>query len=89
MNVDIKKLTDNPKFQEYLQAWQLYCAMEKKHEEDVKKMAENLQKEIEKQDALNEKLVMMREHPEWFKVTSPKEYGMNLNKRKYGNRRKH
>lgn len=86
---DQDNITNKKAFNEYLLAWQLYCAMEKKHEEDIKKMAENLQKEIEKQDALNEKLVMMRDHPEWFKVTSPKEYGMNLNKRKYGNYRKH
>jgi len=29
---------------------------------------------------------MMREHPEWFEVTSPKEYGMKLKKRKHGRR---
>ena len=32
------------------------------------------------------KLEMMREHPEWFEVTSPKEYGMKLKKRKHGRR---
>ena len=86
---DRDNITNKKAFNEYLLAWQLYCAMEKKHEEDIKKMAENLQKDIEKQDALNKKLVMMREHPEWFEITSPKQYGMNLKKRKYGNSRKH
>ena len=43
-----------------------------------------MKRDIEKQDELNKKFEMVQEHPEWFEITSPKQYGMNLNKHKYG-----
>lgn len=64
-----------------IQYWQ---NQEKKLEADAKEMIENFQRDIEKQEKLQKKIKMMREHPEWFETTSPKQYGMNLNKRKYG-----
>ena len=45
---------------------------------------EQIQRDIEKQDELNKKFEMMQEHPEWFETISSKQYGMNLNKHKYG-----
>ena len=66
----------------YLAILQYYRTQEVKLEEDAKAMAENFQRDIEKQEALQKKLEMMREHPEWFETTSPKEYGMKLLKRK-------
>ena len=45
---------------------------------------EQMQRDIEKQDELNKKFEMMQEHTEWFETTSSKQYGMNLNKHKYG-----
>lgn len=66
----------------YLAILQYYRTQEVKLEEDAKAMAENFQRDIEKQEELQKKLEMMREHPEWFETTSPKEYGMKLLKRK-------
>ena len=66
----------------YLAILQYYRTQEVKLEEDAKAMAENFQRDIEKQEALQKKLEMMRDHPEWFETTSPKEYGMKLLKRK-------
>ena len=70
--------------------WIQYCnAYKQKLEEDAKKMVDSLNEQLKKEQETQQKLKMMFEHPEWFKVTSPKEYGMNLKKRKYGNCRKH
>lgn len=66
----------------YLAILQYYRTQEVKLEEDAKAMAENFQRDIEKQEALQKKLELMRDHPEWFETTSPKEYGMKLLKRK-------
>lgn len=66
-----------------IQYWQ---NQEKKLEADAKEMVENFQRDIEKQEKLQKKIEMMREHPEWFETTSPKEYGiklMNKGKRKW------
>jgi len=70
----------------WIQYWNAY---EQKLEEDAKKMVDSLNEQLKREQETQQKLKMTFEHPEWFKVTSPKEYGMNLNKRKYGNRRKH
>lgn len=66
----------------YLAILQYYRTQEVKLEEDAKAMGENFQRDIEKQEALQKKLELMRDHPEWFETTSPKEYGMKLLKRK-------
>ena len=60
-----------------IQYWQ---NQEKKLEADAKEMVENFQRDIEKHEAEQKKFEMMREHPEWFETTSPKQYGMNLKK---------
>lgn len=82
---DIK---ESAEYKAYLAVWHVYLFMQKKYDEEQKKLlqesVEMMQREIEKQDELNKKFEMMREHPEWFETTSPKQYGMNLNKRKYG-----
>ena len=52
----------------------------------LQESVEQMKRDIEKQDELNKKFEMMQEHPEWFETTSPKQYGMNLNKYKHGRR---
>ena len=52
----------------------------------LQESVEQMKRDIEKQDELNKKFKMMQEHPEWFETTSPKQYGMNINKHKYGRR---
>ena len=69
----------------YLLAWESFWANQKKQDEDLKKCAEAMQKEIEKQEKASQKIIMMREHPEWFETITPKQYGINLLKtNKYG-----
>ena len=70
----------------YLKILAYYRQQDEILEKQAKESLEKLQKEFEKQDKEQKKLEMMREHPEWFEVTSPKEYGMKLKKRKHGRR---
>ena len=67
----------------YLKILAYYRQQDEILEKQAKESLEKLQKEFEKQDKEQKKLEMMREHPEWFEVTSPKEYGMKLMKRKH------
>ena len=52
----------------------------------LQESVEQMKRDIEKQDELNKKFKMMQEYPELVETTSPKQYGMNLNKHKYGRR---
>ena len=70
----------------YLKILAYYRQQDEILEKQAKESLEKLQKEFEKQNKEQKKLEMMREHPEWFEVTSPKEYGMKLKKRKHGRR---
>ena len=72
---------ENIQYKAYLTAWWMHT-----EEQNMLLQAsvEQMQRDIEKQDELNKKFEMMQEHPEWFETTSPKQYGMNINKHKYG-----
>lgn len=72
---------ENMRHKAYLTTWWMHT-----EEQNMLLQAsvEQMQKDIEKQDELNKKFEMMQEHPEWFETTSPKQYGMNINKHKYG-----
>ena len=70
----------------FLMLIQYWRNQEKKLEADAKEMVEAFNRDIQKQEEEQKKIEMMREHPEWFETTSPKEYGMKLMKRK--NKRK-
>lgn len=72
---------ENIQHKAYLTAWWMHT-----EEQNMLLQAsvEQMQRDIEKQDELNKKFEMMQEHPEWFETISPKQYGMNLNKHKYG-----
>lgn len=78
-----ENLTKDAKYKAFMLYWAYWQALEKKHQEDLKKCVEAMQKDIEKQEKLHQDLVMMRDHPEWFETTSPKEFGIKkLGKRK-------
>ena len=66
----------------YLKILAYYRQQDEILETQAKESLEKLQKEFDKQKEEQRKLEMMREHPEWFETTSPKEYGMKLLKRK-------
>jgi hypothetical protein len=66
----------------YLKILAYYRQQDEILETQAKESLEKLQKEFDKQEKEQRKLEMMREHPEWFETTSPKEYGMKLLKRK-------
>ena len=70
----------------YLKILAYYRQQDEILEKQAKESLEKLQKEFEKHEKEQKKIEMMREHPEWFEVTSPKEYGMKLKKRKHGRR---
>ena len=72
---------ENIRNKTYLTAWWVHT-----EEQNIllRASVEQMQKDIKKQDELNKKFEMMQEHPEWFKTTSPKQYGMNINKHKHG-----
>ena len=72
---------EKTQYKAYLTAWWMHT-----EEQNMLLQAsvEQMQRDIEKQDELNKKFEMVQEHPEWFEITSPKQYGMNLNKHKYG-----
>ena len=84
--MDKERFTKDAKYRAFMLAWRYWQAQEAKLEADAKEMVESFKRDIEKQEELQKKLVMMRDHPEWFETTSPKEYGMKLMKRK--NKRK-
>ena len=84
--MDKERFTKDVKYRAFMLMYQYWQAQEAKMEADAKEMVESFKRDIEKQEELQKKLVMMREHPEWFETTSPKEYGMKLMKRK--NKRK-
>ena len=84
--MDKERFSKDAKYRAFMLMYQYWQAQEAKLEKDTKEMVEAFNREIEKQKKEQEKLEMMREHPEWFETTSPKEYGMKLMKRK--NKRK-
>ena len=52
----------------------------------LQESVEQMKRDIKKQEEVKKKVEMMQEHPELFETTSPKQYGMNINKHKYGRR---
>ena len=72
---------ENIQYKAYLTAWWMHTEEQNML---LQASAEQMQRDIGKQDELNKKFEMVQEHPEWFEITSPKQYGMNLNKHKYG-----
>ena len=80
--MDKERFTKDPKYRAFMLAFRFLQAQEAKIEADTKEMVESFNKDIQKQEEQQRKLEMMREHPEWFEITSPKEYGMKLLKRK-------
>ena len=81
--MDKERFTKDAKYRAFMLALRYWQAQEAKLEADAKEMVESFKRDIEKQEELQKKLVMMRDHPEWFETTSPKEYGMKLMKRKH------
>ena len=84
--MDKERFAKDAKYKAFILALNYWQIQEAKLEKDAKEMVESFKRDIEKQEELQKKLVMMRYHPEWFETTSPKEYGMKLMKRK--NKRK-
>ena len=82
--MDKERFIKDAKYRAFMLALYYCQAQEAKLQKDAKEMVESFNKEIQKQEEQQRKLEMMREHPEWFETTSPKQYGMNLNKRKHG-----
>ena len=80
--MDKERFTKDAKYRAFMLAWMFWQAQEAKLEKDTKEMVEAFNRDIKKQEEEQKKLEMMREHPEWFEVTSPKQYGMNLKKNK-------
>jgi len=81
--MDKERFIKNEKYRAFMLAFRFWQAQEVKLERDAKEMVEAFNKEIQKQEEQQRKLEMMKEHPEWFETTSPKEYGMKLIKRKH------
>ena len=84
--MDKERFIKYAKYRAFMLALCYWRAQEAKMEADAKEMVEAFNRDIQKQKEEQKKLKMMREHPEWFEVTSPKEYGMKLKKRKHGRR---
>ena len=84
--MDNERFTKDVKYRAFMLALRFWQVQEAKLEKDAKEMVETFNRDIKKQEEEQKKLEMMREHPEWFEITSPKEYGMKLMKRK--NKRK-
>ena len=84
--MDKERFTKNAKYRAFMLALHYWKAQEAKLEKDAKEMVEAFNRDIQKQEEEQKKLEMMKEHPEWFETTSPKEYGMKLVKHK--NKRK-
>ena len=74
--MDKESFTKDAKYKAFMLAWMLWEAQEAKLEKDTKEMVEAFKRDIQKQEEEQKKLEMMREHPEWFEVTSPKEFGI-------------
>lgn len=61
-----------------------YChEQDKKLQEDVQKMQDNLNEFMLNKQAEDEKIEMMIEHPEWFINSSPREFGMKRKSKKF------
>lgn len=83
--MDNERFAKDTKYRAFMLAFRFWQVQEAKLEKDAKEMVETFNKDIQKQEEEEKKLKMMREHPEWFETTSPKEYGiklMNKGKRK-------
>ena len=81
--MDNERFIKDAKYRAFMLALRFWQAQEAKLEKDAKEMVETFNRDIKKQEEEQKKLEMMREHPEWFEITSPKEYGIKLmNKRK-------
>ena len=80
--MDKERFTKDAKYRAFMLAWHAWQAQEAKLQKDTKEMVEAFNREIENRKKEQEKLEMMRDHPEWFETTSPKEYGMKLMKHK-------
>lgn len=81
--MDKERFTKDAKYRAFMLMYQYWQAQEAKMEADAKEMVEAFNRDIQKQEEQQRKLEMMREHPEWFETTSPKEYGMKLMKHKH------
>ena len=81
-----ERFIKDTKYRAFMLALRYWEAQDVKLEKDAKEMVEAFNRDIKKQEEEQKKLEMMREHPEWFETTSPKEYGIKLMKRK--NKRK-
>ena len=81
--MDKERFTKDAKYRAFMLALRYWQAQEAKLEADAKEMVEAFNRDIQKQEEEQRKLEIMREHPEWFETTSPKEYGMKLMKRKH------
>ena len=81
--MDKENLTKDVKHKAFMLALYYWWAPEAKMEADAKEMVEAFNRDIQKQEEKQRKLEIMREHPEWFETTSPKEFGIKkLGKRK-------
>jgi len=76
--MDKERFIKDAKYRAFMLALRYWQAQEAKLEADTKEMVENFNREIQKQKEEQKKLEMMKEHPEWFETTSPKEYGIKL-----------
>ena len=78
--MDKERFTKDAKYRAFMLVWHAWQAQEAKLQKDTKEMVEAFNREIENRKKEQEKLEMMRDHPEWFETTSPKEYGIKLMK---------
>ena len=78
---DMRK-THGDKYALYWAGYYLWKAEQEKLEEEAKKSLEEIQKSFEEHKKKEEELRFYREHPDLMpKITTPKEYGMSLNKK--------
>jgi len=81
--MDKERFTKDAKYRAFMLALMFCQAQEAKLKKDAKEMVEAFNRDIQKQEETQKKLEMMREHPEWFETTSPKEFGIKkLGKKK-------
>ena len=64
-------------------ALQYWHEQDKKLQEDVQKMQDNLNEFMLNKQAEDEKIEMMIEHPEWFINSSPREFGMKRKSKRF------
>lgn len=76
--MDNERFTKDAKYKAFMLVFKFYQAQEAKLKKDTKEIVEAFNRDIQKQEKEQQKLEMMKEHPEWFESTSPKEYGMKL-----------